>query len=81
MAGIFTQSRAVWLGELETRPKTSKINCWGLIFLFLSANFFSDVDDSAKKIVGLATSKKKFFHIASVYTSIASAVISFNSCW
>jgi hypothetical protein len=32
VAGIFTQIRPVWIGELETRPKTSKIIGWGGIF-------------------------------------------------
>jgi hypothetical protein len=40
MAGVFTQIKHVWIDELETRPKTLN-NLWlGLIFLFLSANFF-----------------------------------------
>ncbi len=34
VVGIFTQLRSVCIGELETWPKTYKINGWGLIFLF-----------------------------------------------
>jgi hypothetical protein len=48
VVGIFTQIKPVWIGELELKPKTSKINGWGLILLFLLAKFlFSDVSDSA----------------------------------
>ncbi len=42
VAGISTQIRPVWIGQLETKPKTSKINGW-----IYRQIFFSDVSDSA----------------------------------
>jgi hypothetical protein len=44
VAGIFTQIRPVWLGELETMPKTSKNEWLGPhIFIFVAEIFFSYV--------------------------------------
>jgi hypothetical protein len=44
LARIFTQIRPVWIGELETKPKTSKKFGWGII---LGKTFFSVVTDSS----------------------------------
>jgi hypothetical protein len=48
VAGIFIQIRPVWIGELETRPKTKKVvlDCFFIHFnrprrLFLILNFYS----------------------------------------
>jgi hypothetical protein len=35
-----------WVNQ-KVGPKLQKANGWGLIFKFLSANCFSDVDDNA----------------------------------
>jgi hypothetical protein len=41
VAGLFTQSRLVWIGELETRPKNfKKTNGWGLKFLIFIGEIF-----------------------------------------
>jgi len=44
VAKICTQIRPVWIGELETKPKTSKKFGWGIIF---GKTFLSVVGDSA----------------------------------
>jgi hypothetical protein len=44
VAGIFTEIRPVWVGDLETRPKNLKSLCLGPYFCF------SAVVYSAKKI-------------------------------
>jgi hypothetical protein len=45
VAGIFTQIRLVWIGELETSK-----NLWlGPFIFFIGEIFFNDVGDSAKK--------------------------------
>ncbi len=59
MAGIFRQIRPELIGELEARPKTPKINGWGLIFYFLSAKIFLVMSATARKIC-LATLKRCF---------------------
>jgi hypothetical protein len=47
VAGIFTQIRPVWIGELERMPKTLK-NYWLVpyILIFIGGIFFSDVSNS-----------------------------------
>jgi hypothetical protein len=51
VAGIFTEIRPVWVGDLETKPKNLKSYVWGLILPFISWDFcFSAVGYSAKKI-------------------------------
>jgi hypothetical protein len=40
VAGIFTQIGPVWIGELETRPKTVKKLMVGTFFIFIG-KFFS----------------------------------------
>ena len=50
VAGIFTEIRPVWVGDLETRPKNLKSLCLGLILPLISWDFsFSTVGYSAKK--------------------------------
>jgi hypothetical protein len=39
VSGNFTQIRPAWIGELETRPKTSTKLMVGALYLFLSAKF------------------------------------------
>jgi hypothetical protein len=36
VAGIFTEIRPVWVGDLETRPTNLKGLCLGLILPFIS---------------------------------------------
>ncbi len=52
VAGIFTEIRPVWIGDLETRPQNlKKVYVWGLILPFISWDFcFSAVAYIAKKI-------------------------------
>jgi hypothetical protein len=38
-AGIFTEIRPVWAGDLETRPINQKVYVWGLILPFISWDF------------------------------------------
>jgi hypothetical protein len=61
VAGIFTEIRPVWVGDLETRPKNlKKVYVWGLILPFISWDFcFSAVGYSAKKIKKLEARSKK----------------------
>jgi hypothetical protein len=57
VAGIFTEIRPVWVGDLETRPK---VYVWGLILPFISWDFcFSAVGYSAKKIKNWKLGQKK----------------------
>ncbi len=50
VAGIFTEIRPVWVGDLETRPKIYNVYVWGLILPFTSWDFcFSAVVYSAKE--------------------------------
>ncbi len=58
VAGIFTQTRPVWIGKLETR---SKINDGGLIFLFLSAIFLAMSATAPKKVSLFSYIEKKLF--------------------
>jgi hypothetical protein len=53
VAGIFTEIRPVWVGDLEIRPKNLKSLCLGpYITLFIFCDFcFSAVGYSAKKII------------------------------
>jgi hypothetical protein len=53
VAGIFTQIRPVWIGEVESMPKTFKKLIGALYFYFHRRNFFSDVRNTA--------AVKKFF--------------------
>ncbi len=39
VAGIFTEIRPVWVGDLETRPKIYEVYVWGLILPFISWDF------------------------------------------
>jgi hypothetical protein len=51
VAGIFTEIRPVWVGDLETRPKNLKSLCLGPYIIFISLDFcYSAVGYSAKKI-------------------------------
>jgi hypothetical protein len=62
VAGIFTEIRPVWVGDLEIRQKKKKVYVWGLIRVlpFISWDFFiSAVGYSAKKIKSWELGKKK----------------------
>ncbi len=51
VAGIFTEIRPVWVGDLETRPKNLKSLCLGpYITLHFLGFWFSAEGYSAKKI-------------------------------
>jgi hypothetical protein len=41
--GNLTQTNPEWVGDLRIWPEIQNFDCWGLIFDFLSANFFTDV--------------------------------------
>ncbi len=57
VAGIFTEIRPVWVGDLETRPKNLKSLCLGP---FISWDFcFSAVGYSTKKNKNWKLGKKK----------------------
>jgi hypothetical protein len=60
VAGIFTETRPVWVGDLETRPKNLKSLCLGPdITLYFLGFCFSAVGYSAKKIkIGSQVPKK-----------------------
>jgi hypothetical protein len=52
VAGIFTQIRPVWIGELENRPKTSKkFWFWPFIFIFIGEIVFLAISATAFKTV------------------------------
>jgi hypothetical protein len=60
IAGIFTEIRPVWVGDLETRPKNLKSLCLGLILPYISWDFcFSTVGHNAKKIKKWELGEKK----------------------
>ncbi len=66
VAGIFTEIRPVWVGDLETRPKNLKG------YVFISWDFcFSAVGCSAKKIKNWELDPKKWIWTASMFTCLA----------
>jgi hypothetical protein len=69
VAGIFTQIRPVWIGDLEIRQKLKKINGWGIIFLFLSAKFFAAMSATApEKFLFSYVEKKIVLDCFYIYT-------------
>jgi hypothetical protein len=50
VSGIFAQITPVWIGELETRPKASKINVGAFYFYFYQLNFVLAMSATALKI-------------------------------
>jgi hypothetical protein len=70
VAGIFTQIIPECIGELETRPKTSRISwLWPHIFI-LSGNFCLAMSATALKFFLFSYVENKLFLIAAIYISI-----------
>jgi hypothetical protein len=77
VAGIFTEIRPLWVGDLENRPKNLKSLCLGLILPFISWDFcFSAVVYSAKKNCKLGIN---LIWNASMFTCLALKKISLKN--